>query len=112
MRRLSSIDASRADLYSGPNVIVPPDHLRAPLDTEDIAIALELAKQRLNEASSSTEVTPRPASPVQRPVVETTDNFALAFDIDGVLVKGGEALPESIDAMKYINGDNPYNVKM
>jgi ribonucleotide monophosphatase NagD (HAD superfamily) len=42
----------------------------------------------------------------------TSDDFALAFDIDGVLIKGGEPIPKAVDAMKYINGDNPYRVKV
>lgn len=41
-----------------------------------------------------------------------SDDFALAFDIDGVLIRGGQAIPEAVEAMKYINGENPYGVKV
>lgn len=41
-----------------------------------------------------------------------TDKFAFAFDIDGVLIRGGKAIPEAIDAMKVLNGDNRYGIKM
>lgn len=41
-----------------------------------------------------------------------SDNFAFAFDIDGVLLRGGQAIPEAIDALRYINGDNPYSIKV
>ena len=42
----------------------------------------------------------------------TTDTYAFVFDIDGVLIRGGEAIPEAIEAMKVLNGQNQYHVKM
>ncbi|KFY59014.1 hypothetical protein V496_05866 [Pseudogymnoascus sp. VKM F-4515 (FW-2607)] len=42
----------------------------------------------------------------------SADTFAFAFDIDGVLVRGGEAIPEAIEAMKMLNGENKYGVKV
>ena len=44
--------------------------------------------------------------------LESTDQFAFAFDIDGVLLRGGRAIPAAIEAMKWLNGENPYGVKM
>lgn len=41
-----------------------------------------------------------------------TDKFAFAFDIDGVLIKGGHVIPEAIEAMKVLNGENEYGIKM
>lgn len=41
-----------------------------------------------------------------------SDEIAFVFDIDGVLMKGGKAIPEGIEALKYLNGDNPYGNKM
>lgn len=41
-----------------------------------------------------------------------SDEIAFAFDIDGVLMKGGKAVPEGIEALKYLNGDNPYGSKV
>ena len=51
-------------------------------------------------------------TPMTHPPKVTSDDFALAFDIDGVLIKGGEPIPEAVDAMKYINGENPYGVRV
>ncbi|KAE8355171.1 HAD-like domain-containing protein [Aspergillus coremiiformis] len=112
VRRLSSLDASRADLYGGPNVVVPPKHLMAPSDSHETAMAMEMAKQHLEDDVSSEEGSPRFASPVPRMPLTTTDDFALAFDIDGVLIRGGEPIPAAIEALKYINGANPYGIKI
>ncbi|CAK7275528.1 hypothetical protein SEPCBS57363_006738 [Sporothrix epigloea] len=43
---------------------------------------------------------------------DTADNFAFAFDIDGVLVRGGRPIPEAIEAMKVLNGENEYGVRV
>lgn len=40
------------------------------------------------------------------------DSFVYAFDIDGVLVRGGKAIPEAIQAMRVLNGENEYGVKV
>lgn len=44
--------------------------------------------------------------------VTVSDDFAFAFDIDGVLLRGGNAIPEAIEALRYINGENPYSIKV
>lgn len=41
-----------------------------------------------------------------------TDKYAFAFDIDGVLIRGGRPIPEAIEAMQVLNGKNAYGVKM
>ncbi|KAE8159600.1 HAD-like domain-containing protein [Aspergillus tamarii] len=112
VRRLSSLDAVRADLYGGPNVVVPPKHLMASADSHETAMEMEMAKQHLEDEVSSDEGSPRVASPVLRGPLTTTDEFALAFDIDGVLIRGGEPIPAAIEALKYINGANPYGIKI
>lgn len=109
VRRLSSVDANRSDLYNGPIVIGPPENVKEPCDTDETATELERAKRSLDEAASDSGVSE--VGP-EHPDLRITDKFAIAFDIDGVLVKGGKALPVSLDAMKYINGSNPYGVKM
>ncbi|EPE05217.1 phosphatidyl synthase [Ophiostoma piceae UAMH 11346] len=43
---------------------------------------------------------------------EVADNFAFAFDIDGVLVRGGNPIPEAIEAMKMLNGENEYGIRV
>lgn len=40
------------------------------------------------------------------------DDFAFAFDIDGVLVRGGKPIPEAIEAMKVLNGENEFGIKV
>jgi len=112
VRRLSSVDASRADLYSGPNVVVPPKHLMATSDAHDTAKSIEVAKVHLDEEVTTPEVSPRAVSPVSRPAVKTTDRYAFAFDIDGVLIRGGKPIPAAIEAMKVLNGENQFGIKV
>ncbi|CAI6332276.1 unnamed protein product [Periconia digitata] len=104
-RRLSSNEATQEKMRIGPTVVVPPKHLMAPSDASEIATAMELARQRV-EAPSSPGTPPTPVE------VTTTDKYAFAFDIDGVLIRGGRPIPEAIQAMKALNGDNEYGVKV
>lgn len=39
-------------------------------------------------------------------------SYAFAFDIDGVLVRGPETIPQAPEAIRYLNGENPYNIKV
>lgn len=57
------------------------------------------------------------ASPITNPVTppldpDVADNFAFAFDIDGVLIRGGKVIPEAVEAMKVLNGENEYGVRV
>jgi hypothetical protein len=61
------------------------------------------------ETSSSPETSGSPFTPAD---VLTTDAFAFAFDIDGVLVRGGKPIPEAVEAMKVLNGENEYGMKV
>ncbi|PWY64578.1 phosphatidyl synthase [Aspergillus eucalypticola CBS 122712] len=110
--RLSSLDASQADLFGGPSVVVPPKHLMASTISHETAMELEAAKQHFDEEVSSEEGSPRVAPPVTKKALTTADDFALAFDIDGVLIRGGKAIPEAASALRYINGENPYGIKV
>ncbi|KAI8273421.1 hypothetical protein K4K60_010875 [Colletotrichum sp. SAR11_57] len=56
-------------------------------------------------AGALSPVTPTIDAPV-------ADSFAFAFDIDGVLIRGGRAIPEAIEAMKVLNGDNEYGIQI
>lgn len=38
------------------------------------------------------------------------DSFVFAFDIDGVLVRGGKPIPEALKAMQVLNGDNEWGL--
>ncbi|KAK0941072.1 hypothetical protein LTR29_007348 [Friedmanniomyces endolithicus] len=106
-RRLSSDDATKEALsIRSPTVVVPPKHLMAPSDAHEVAIAMEMARHELEEFSSPM------SSPETPPVTNVTDKYAFAFDIDGVLIRGGRPIPEAIEAMKVLNGKNPYGIKV
>ncbi|KAG9593489.1 HAD-superfamily hydrolase, partial [Aureobasidium melanogenum] len=103
LRRLSSEDATADLLSRGPAIVVPP-HL-VDQEANDIAASMELARQEI-EAITPLEDgdTPKESS--------VTDRYAYAFDIDGVLIRGGRPIPEAIEAMKVLNGQNQYGIKI
>ncbi|KAL8946383.1 MAG: hypothetical protein Q9222_007213 [Ikaeria aurantiellina] len=108
IRRLSSISTNFDEMALGPSVVVPPEHMAKPSDAHETAAQMEMAKHRLRErASEQGEITP--PTPVQTLV---TDQYAFAFDIDGVLIRGGKPIPQAIEAMKVLNGQNEYGVKV
>ncbi|KAL9611464.1 MAG: hypothetical protein Q9167_003901 [Letrouitia subvulpina] len=108
IRRLSSTSTSFEDLSIGPSVIVPPENLMRPSDAHETAAQIEMAKHRLVEGETRDgEITP-----LTPPETTVTDQYAFAFDIDGVLIRGGEPIPEAIQAMKVLNGQNEYGVKV
>ncbi|KAF2686770.1 HAD-superfamily hydrolase [Lentithecium fluviatile CBS 122367] len=104
-RRLSSTEATRDNIKMGPTVVVPPKHLMAPSDASEVATAMETARHKL-EASAAPGTPPTPTDTI------VTDKYAFAFDIDGVLIRGGRPIPEAIEAMKVLNGENEYGIKV
>lgn len=106
IRRLSSMTANREELSNGPTVVVPPKHMMAPGDAHETAAAMEMAKHNLENFSSGT------STPVTPPATTITGSYAFAFDIDGVLIRGGKPIPEAIEAMKVLNGNNAYGIKV
>lgn len=109
-RRLSSMSTNRADLYSGPAIVAPPQLMDQPSDAHDIALAMEMAKHHLADGEATPpESGPQTPEEGRQPI---SDKFAFAFDIDGVLIKGGEVIPEAVQAMKMLNGQNTYNIKV
>ena len=87
-------------------MVVPPKHLVAPSNAHEIAAAMELARLQLEEFSSPQST---PSTP---PETTVTGKYAFAFDIDGVLIRGGRPIPEAIEAMRVLNGDNAYGIKV
>jgi hypothetical protein len=67
---------------------------------------MELARHGLEEFS------PALSTPGTPPETSVTDEYAFAFDIDGVLIRGGRPIPEAIEAMHVLNGKNAYGIKM
>ncbi|OJD16962.1 TIGR01456 family HAD hydrolase [Emergomyces pasteurianus Ep9510] len=112
VRRISSIEATRADLYGGPSVVIPPQHLMARSSAYESARAMSVAKLHLDEDVSSPEITPRGSSPSSDDGHVTASKYAFAFDIDGVLIRGGKAIPAAVEAMKVLNGENEFKEKV
>ena len=108
VRRLSSVSATFDDLSLGPSVVVPPEHMEHPSDAHETAAAMEMAKRRLSKIAGDEPI----STPTTPPVTSTTDSYAFAFDIDGVLIRGGKPIPQAVEAMKVLNGQNQYGVKM
>ena len=111
-RRLSNTFVNRQDLYGVPTVIGPEIPRSRASSAHDTARAIELARHRLaSDESLPTPDTSGPTTPEEGRLT-TTDDYAFAFDIDGVLIKGGEVIPEAIEAMKVLNGENEFGVKV
>lgn len=107
LRRLSSQDTDEIALDGrSPTVVVPPKHLMAPSDAHETAAAMEMARHQLEDYSSPMSL---PETP---PETTVTDKYAFAFDIDGVLIRGGRPIPQAVEAMKVLNGQNEYGIKM
>ncbi|KAI4762190.1 HAD superfamily hydrolase-like protein [Aureobasidium sp. EXF-3400] len=104
LRRLSSEDATADLLSRGPAIVVPP-HL-VDQEANDIAASMELARQEIEAITPLEDDTDTPKES------SVTDRYAYAFDIDGVLIRGGRPIPEAIEAMKVLNGQNQYGIKI
>ena len=105
---MSSADATRENMAMGPTVVVPPQHLMAPSGASEIASAFEMSRHRLDSTASNSSSSA--SSTPDETIV--TDKYAFAFDIDGVLIRGGRPIPEAIEAMKMLNGQNEYGIKV
>lgn len=63
-------------------------------------------------ASSSSASIASLGTPISPPTENVAESFVFAFDIDGVLVRGGKPIPEAIEAMKVLDGQNEYGIQM
>ncbi|KAG7666389.1 uncharacterized protein J8A68_000085 [[Candida] subhashii] len=43
---------------------------------------------------------------------ERVASYAFCFDIDGVILRGPNTIPQAVEAMKRLNGENKYNIKV
>jgi hypothetical protein len=123
LRRLSSMTATEREIREGGPVVVVPERMmrqRAQSHHEGFAASMETARNELtaidleeeallSSISSSPET---PGSPLTPADIPTTDSFAYAFDIDGVLIRGGKPIPEALEAFKMLNGENEYGMKV
>ena len=107
-RRLSYVNLKTNDIAFGksPAVVLPPNKVDRPGEASEVASAMDLARQTL-EGLTTAEVCAKPPSSTK-----TTDRYAFAFDIDGVLIKGGQPIPEALEAMKMLNGQNNRGIKV
>lgn len=121
LRRLSSMTATEREIKEGGPVVVVPERMmvqRAHSHHGGFAASIETARNELNamnleeEGSQSSSSPGTPGSPITPPEVPSADSFAFAFDIDGVLVRGGRPIPEAIEAMKVLNGENEWGMKV
>lgn len=122
LRRLSSMNATEKDLTSGGPVVVVPERMmvqRANSHHGGFAASMETARNELaamnleEEVASSPSSSPEtPGSPITPADAPTADSFAFAFDIDGVLIRGGRPIPEAIEAMRVLNGENEYGIRV
>lgn len=72
-------------------------------------MAAELVKKHLDHRNVPTE----DGIPlVSNTPGDVSDKIAFAFDIDGVLMKGGKPVPQGIEALRYLNGQNPYGMRV
>jgi hypothetical protein len=124
VRRLSSMTATNEEVSAkGLVVVVPPRFMtgqRAQSSSRGFAASVEQAREELatvnleeDPFASPAAATPAtPGTPVTPTDVPPEDSFAFAFDIDGVLIRGGNPIPEAIEAMKVLNGENEFGVRM
>lgn len=94
-----------------------------PVSPSDELSSPDLPPTNAPSLSNSNVITPASlATPITEPETpfngesdyedDVADNFAFAFDIDGVLVRGGQPIPEAIEAMKMLNGENEYGIRV
>ena len=126
IRRLSSINATENEVTTGGPVVVVPErlmHRRSKTHHGSFAASMETARNELaatnleedavSTCSSSSAATPgTPGSPMTPLELPTVDSFAFAFDIDGVLIRGGRPIPEAVEALKMLNGENEYGIRV
>lgn len=104
-QHIQPAESSRGMANMGPTVVVPPKHLMASSGPAEIAASLDTARHHVDAPES-------PVTPSTPQETTVTDKYAFAFDIDGVLIRGGRPIPEAIEAMKMLNGENEYGVKV
>ncbi|KAK0644295.1 HAD-like domain-containing protein [Cercophora newfieldiana] len=83
---------------------------RSSTDSEGPVSAVESLSGTPLSLASPFSTPPSPITPSIDPYV--ADNFAFAFDIDGVLIRGGRPIPEAIEAMKVLNGENEFGIQV
>lgn len=90
---------------------IPRELTINPLEDADEAIATPTSpKPRQRHRSSIAGLQHIATQDITDGSKHVADSFVFAFDIDGVLVRGGKPIPEAIEAMKVLSGKNEYNI--
>lgn len=114
-RQVSS--SSFADAFDDARRRLDQLGVHEPGEDEVPSPALSSSSSATEDASPSESESPSPGTPITVPVTpavapDVADNFAFAFDIDGVLIRGGKPIPEAVEAMRVLNGENEWGVKV
>lgn len=119
-RQVSS--SSFADAFDDARRKLDQLGVQEPGEEEVLSPALSSSSSATEEgpcSPSDTESPLSPGTPITAPITpgavadpDVADNFAFAFDIDGVLIRGGKPIPEAVEAMRVLNGENEWGVKV
>jgi hypothetical protein len=120
LRRLSSTTATKEEVSLGRPVVTERMMRQNPDAHSGFAESMEIARDELAAMKLENESPTGAASPQETlsssitppDSITTVDSFVFAFDIDGILVRGGQPIPEAIEAMRVLNGENRYCLKV
>jgi hypothetical protein len=104
---MSSFDYSKTADSTNEPIVVVPETTKEEDEESEVAGGLELARRQMQGLKVADDDFTLDFTPTK-----VTDKYAYAFDIDGVLIKGGEVIPEAIHAMKMLNGQNSKGIKV
>lgn len=98
-KRVSSISLS--DQWIGANPMTP-------LDTQTTQSSASNGNTSLSSRKNSVQIREH------KKIIdhERVASYAFAFDIDGVLVRGPDTIPQAAEALRMLNGENKYNIKV
>lgn len=82
-----------------------------PLTSLDQGTGINSTSRSVSRSSS---VRSRSGTRTKQQVIDhaRVASYAFAFDIDGVIVRGPETIPEARQALRMLNGENKYNIKV
>lgn len=89
--------------------LLTPQSISNTLPSISMDAAKQLTAKRIFKRPSRKNSLGPPKVEINHPRVAS---FAFAFDIDGVLVRGPETIPQAPLALKMLNGENKYNIKI
>lgn len=98
-KRVSSISLS--DQWIGANPMTP-------LDTQTTQSSVSNGNTSLSSRKNSVQIREH------KKIIdhERVASYAFAFDIDGVLIRGPDTIPQAAEALRMLNGENKYNIKV